>query len=124
MAVVLDEYGGTLGIVTMEDILEELVGEIYDEHDEIISYVKRLDESTVLADGKMPIDEFFVSIGMEDEHDKFEAQTLSGWIIEYLGEIPKTGYSFSYNNVSIEILKATVKRVIQIKASVNQIAND
>ncbi len=119
IAVVLDEYGGTLGLITMEDILEELVGEIYDEHDEIINYFKDLNETTSLVDGNAPIAEFFEKFNI-DEDESVDANTVSGFVIEYLGIIPHAGYQFEYKNVSIEVLKSTVKRVLQIKVIVNE----
>ena len=118
IAVVLDEYGGTLGLVTLEDILEELVGEIYDEHDEVINYFKQLDEFNCVVDGNAPIADAFEYFGHAGEEDNFDANTVSGWVIEKLGEIPHAGYQFEYLNLSIEILKSTVKRVLQIKVTV------
>ena len=117
IAVVLDEYGGTLGLLTMEDILEELVGEIYDEHDEIINYFKDLNEDTCIVDGNAPITELFEKFGLEKD-ENLDANTLSGLIIELLGIIPHAGYQFEYKNLSIEVLKSTVKRVLQVKISV------
>lgn len=114
-AVVLDEYGGTAGIVTLEDVLEELVGEIWDEHDEEINFFKDSGKGTVTVDGNAPLEDFFEYFGLSDEEEKFDALTLSGWIIERLGEIPKTGVCFDYENLKIEILKATVKRVLQVR---------
>ena len=118
IAVVLDEYGGTLGIVTLEDILEELVGEIYDEHDEVINYFKQLGEKDCIVDGNAPISDMFEYFELSGEEDNFDANTVSGWVIEHLGEIPHAGYQFEYLNLAIEVLKSTVKRVLQIKVTV------
>ncbi len=118
IAVVLDEYGGTLGLLTMEDILEELVGEIYDEHDEIVNYFKDLNTETCIVDGNAPIDDFFEKFGLEKD-ESLDANTISGFIIELLGIIPHAGYQFDYKNLSIEIMKSTVKRILQVKISVN-----
>ena len=120
IAVVLDEYGGTLGLVTLEDVLEELVGEIYDEHDEEINYYKQLDENTFVVDGDAPLEDTFEKVGLDGEEEKFDALTLSGWIIEKLGEIPLAGVKFEYLNIEIEVLKSTVKRVLQAKISVKE----
>ena len=117
LAVVLDEYGGTAGIITLEDVLEELVGEIWDEHDEEINYFRKSGEFT-LVDGNAPLSDFFDYFALGGEEDKFDTITLSGWLIERIGEIPKTGFKFDYLNLEIEILKATVKRVLQVKVSV------
>ena len=117
MAVVLDEYGGTLGIVTIEDILEELVGEIYDEHDEEISYHKKIKDGHFILDGNAPLDKAFEVLGIDPEENKnFDASTVSGWIIEFLGEIPSVGKEFEFGDYNIKILKSTVKKVLQILA--------
>ena len=123
IAVVLDEYGGTLGLITMEDILEELVGEIYDEHDEIINYFKDLNENTCLVDGNAPVNETFEKFNLEQD-ESVDANTMSGFVIEQLGIIPHAGYQFEYKNISIEVLKSTVKRVLQMKITVNEEAEE
>lgn len=120
ICVVLDEYGGTLGMITLEDILEELVGEIWDEHDEEINYFKSISENTVQVDGNAPLSDFFEYFGKKDDEEQFDALTLSGWIIETLGEIPRVGVKFDYKNLNIEILKSTVKRVLSVKITVNE----
>ena len=116
MAIVLDEYAGTPGLITLEDILEELVGEIYDEHDEVINYFKEIDEKSYSVDGNAPLCDMFEYFNMSDD-DNFEAITVSGWVIEELGEIPRAGASFTYKNLVIEVLKSTVKRVLSVKVT-------
>lgn len=103
IAVVLDEYGGTYGIVTMEDILEELVGEIWDEHDEVDVMFKSIDNNTYVVDASADFEDFkeFFDIKAETE-----MVSVSGWISEMLGKIPEIGESFEYEN-----LKVTVKEV-------------
>ena len=123
IAVVLDEYGGTLGMITMEDILEELVGEIWDEHDEEVSYLKKIDEDTYLVDGKALLSETFEYFEMEGA-DEFEANTVSGWAIETLGEIPPAGRSFDYKNLHVEVTKSTVKRILQLKFTFEKIEDE
>ena len=123
IAVVLDEYGGTLGLVTLEDILEELVGEIYDEHDEVINYFKQLDDKTYIVDGNAPLADAFELFGLEDEDDNFEANTVSGWVIEALGEIPRAGAILNHLNLTVEVLKSTVKRVLQVKVTVGEVSD-
>ena len=120
IAVVLDEYGGTLGLVTLEDILEELVGEIWDEHDEVINYFKQLDDKTFIVDGNAPLSDSFEYFGLSGEEDNFETSTMSGWVIEKLGEIPHAGTSFTHLNLVVEVLKSTVKRVLSVKVTVNE----
>ncbi len=119
IAVVLDEYGGTLGMVTLEDILEELVGEIWDEHDEIINHFKKIEDNVYLVDGNATLSDAFEFFSLGDE-EEFEASTVSGWIIEMLGEIPRAGTSLVHENLNVEILKATVKRVLQVKVTVTE----
>lgn len=117
MAIVLDEYGGTLGIVTIEDILEELVGEIYDEHDEEISYHREIKEGHFVIDGNAPLNYTFEVLQIPQEKtEEFDASTVSGWVIETLGEIPQTGREFHYESYKIKVLKATVKKVLQVVA--------
>ena len=120
IAVVLDEYGGTLGMITMEDILEELVGEIYDEHDEVVNYFKQIGENVYLVAGNAPLSDTFEFFGLDGEDDEFEANTLSGWAIETLGEIPLAGKSFDFKKLHVEITKSNVKRILQLKITVNE----
>lgn len=118
MAVVLDEYGGTAGIVTLEDILEELVGEIWDEHDEEITYFKKIDDNTTLVDANAPLCDLFKYYDLDEDDDNFDAYTVSGWIIEQLGEIPVAGATFEFSNLRFEVTNSTIKKVSQVKVTV------
>lgn len=120
MAIVLDEYGGTLGIVTMEDILEELVGEIWDEHDVEIAHYFKEDDTTYIVNGNAPTDIIFELFNHEDEKDNFESNTVSGWILEYLGEIPISGTTFKFKNLQIDILQSTVKKINKVRISLQE----
>ena len=120
MAIVLDEYGGTLGIATMEDILEELVGEIWDEHDVEIAHYFKEDDTTYIVNGNAPTDIIFELFNHEDEKDNFEANTVSGWILEYLGEIPISGTTFKFKNLQIDILQSTVKKINKVRISLQE----
>lgn len=111
LAVVTDEYGGTLGIVTMEDILEELVGEIWDEHDEIVENVRKLGENNYDINCAMDLDEFFDMFDITDETD---SSTLNGWVMEHLGRIPDIGDKFSAHGLEITIKAADGRRVNEI----------
>lgn len=118
IAVVLDEYGGTLGLVTLEDILEELVGEIWDEHDEEVNYFKKIDDGHYLVDGNAPLSEVFEFFGLKHEDEQFDSNTVSGWVIERLGEIPHAGVKTDFSGLEFEVTKSTVKRVLQIKVTI------
>ena len=117
MAVVLDEYGGTAGIMTLEDILEELVGEIYDEHDQVKEYYKELDPNTYLIECDMDLDDMFEFFGLEDEED-YDFITVSGWVIHELERIPKVGESFTYKNLVVTVTQTDARKVIEVKVSV------
>ena len=114
MAVVVDEYGGTQGIITMEDILEELVGEIYDEHDEVIEYYKKLDDHNYLIKADLDIDDLFEHFGIETD-EEFEFNTTSAWVIDVLDKIPVKGDGFDYKNMHVEVTDADSKKVNEIK---------
>jgi CBS domain containing-hemolysin-like protein len=116
LAVVTDEYGGTVGIVTLEDILEELVGEIWDEHDEIIEKFSSIDNDKYKISCSVDTHEFFDFFELKD---KAAAPTVSGWIIQKLGAIPNEGDTFTYENLSITVSKTENRRAIEIIATKN-----
>lgn len=119
MAVILDEYGGTLGLVTMEDILEELVGEIYDEHDEEAQEIKPCGDDSFIAGGETQIHKILKFFDIKDD-DETESNTLSGWIIETLGDFPKEGCKLTFHNkLEFEILKTSENTVREVKIKVN-----
>ncbi|MBR6917615.1 MAG: HlyC/CorC family transporter [Clostridia bacterium] len=113
VAVVVDEYGGTAGIVTMEDILEELVGEIWDEHDEVVEDVAELSDGEYLVQGTLTLEEFFERFEISD--DESEADTLSGWVMEKLGKIPEAGESFEYGGYAFTIHEIVSRRITEVK---------
>lgn len=112
VAVVVDEYGGTYGLVTMEDILEELVGEIWDEHDEVVIPFKKIADHTYLADGAADVDEFFEYFGIESET---ESVSVGGWVMEQLEEIPEKGAFFTYDDFEFTVTETEMHRVTKIK---------
>jgi putative hemolysin len=119
IAVVLDEYGGTAGIVTLEDILEELVGEIADEYEESPTQpAKRIDENTIEADARTSVDdlndEFELDLPEEDDYE-----TIGGFVFSRLGYIPKTGEKFDYKDVTFEITSAEARKIRRIKIRKN-----
>ncbi|MBQ7779658.1 MAG: HlyC/CorC family transporter [Clostridia bacterium] len=115
VAVVLDEYGGTLGIVTLEDILEELVGEIWDEHDEVTEDYTSIGENLWLIDCLENLDDFAKEYDLSIES---ESISVGGWVMEQMGKIPDVGDSFEYDNVSVTVTKLDGQRVSQIKMQV------
>ena len=115
LAVVVDEYGGTLGIVTMEDILEELVGEIWDEHDEVVNYFEKVSPNTYLVDGNADLGDFFELFSIETEEDEFDSQTVGGWVLEKTGELPKKNASFEFEHLQVILTKCSQRRVYEIK---------
>lgn len=119
MAVVLDEYGGTAGIITMEDILEELVGEIYDEHDEIEEYYKQLDEHTFLVECDLDLDDMFEYFKLDLDED-YDFVTVSGWIIHMMNKIPVVDETFVYKHLVITITDADQRKINQIKVEINE----
>lgn len=103
LAIIVDEFGGTHGIVTMEDILEELVGDIWDESDEVVSEMTKTGENTYEVSGDMNIDDFFSEIGFEPHDFECEYTTVGGWAIERLNADPHVGDSFSETDGQTEL---------------------
>ncbi len=115
LAIVIDEFGGTLGVVTMEDILEELVGEIWDDTDTIITECRATGENTFEVVGDMNIEDCFEEIGFEaPESFSCEYSTMGGWVIQMLDANPHVGDSFSYENLFIVVIEMDEERVTRL----------
>ena len=129
LAIVVDEYGGTSGIVTMEDILEEIVGEIADEFDapeDEVDYEK-IDDSTYLFEGKTSINDFCKIVGIDDDifdEIKGESDSLAGLILELEGEIPEKGSNTTFKNFVFEVYTVDERRIKKIKVTINEIEED
>ena len=123
MAIVVDEFGGTEGIVTLEDILEELVGEIYDEHDEVEVLSRKVGEDTYLVSGTHNLEELFEAFGM-NVREEFDSTTVGGWLTEQLGKIPAAGEKLTFENLEITVAKANNKRVLEVKIKVNPVQEE
>ena len=117
LAIVTDEYSGTLGVVSMEDLLEEIVGEIWDETDTVEEEVIREDDGAAVVDGDMNIDDFRELLGLDDEVFDFDSNTAGGFAIEYLGRFPEEGETFEYEGIKIEITKMDERRVEKLRVT-------
>ena len=115
MAIVVDAYGGTMGIVTMEDILEELVGEIWDEHDEIVEEFKRQPDGSYLIACSADLHDVF---RLFDLRDDCESSTISSWVVEELGHVPAKGDTFQYENLKVTVTNIHKMRVMEIRVEV------
>ena len=111
MAVVMDEYGGVLGIATMEDVLEELVGEIWDEHDEVVQDVEELSDGSLRVSGSASLDDLQHRLTIPEE---YESVTVNGWVLEVLGRFPQPGDGFDFGDWHVTVEKVARRRVEQI----------
>ena len=114
MAVVVDEFGGTEGLVTLEDILEELVGEIWDEHDEVIESIRRQSDGSYLIAASADLSDLFDLFSIKDDSD---ASTVSGWVIEQLGRLPQAGDHFTSEGLEVTVTRVDHRRVLEIRVA-------
>ena len=113
IAVVLDEFGGVSGLVTIEDVLEEIVGEISDEHDEATSdRIKSIDDHSCEALARVHISEINERLGLHLPDEQFD--TIGGFVFHQLGRIPPVGEELTYENVRIKVLESTRRRIIRV----------
>lgn len=114
MAIVTDEYGGTMGCITMEDILEELVGDIWDEADEIVNDFKIIDENTYEVSGDLSLRDFFDYVDIDDRDFESDYSTVGGWAMEMIDDIPSIGDIFKYKNLTIKVIELDGMRVTKL----------
>jgi putative hemolysin len=118
MAIVVDEYGGTAGLVTVEDLLEEIVGEIRDEYDVESETVTDEGGGTFVFSGKVSIDEVADRLGVEIEREGFE--TLGGYLLSHLGRMPYVGETFDVDDLAVEVLEVERRRITKVRARVRE----
>lgn len=112
MAIVVDEYGGTEGLLTLENILERLVGEIWDEHDEVVEFFRRQEDGSWLVDCSADLDRLYDLFGLKDA---CEAVTVSGWVLERLGRLPQEGEQFSAEGLDVTVTRVAQRRIMEIR---------
>ena len=115
IAIVIDEFGGVEGMVTIEDLLEELVGDIYDEKDEIEKDIQQISDREYIVFGMAAIEVLGEIFDIEDELDELEAITVNGWILEQIERMPEVGVSFEYKDHIVEILEMKDRHAEKIK---------
>ncbi|UNY99542.1 gliding motility-associated protein GldE [Zhouia spongiae] len=123
LAIVVDEYGGTSGLITLEDIIEEIVGDISDEFDDEDLIYSKLDDRNFVFEGKTTLKDFYRVIQLEDEslfeENKGESETIAGFILEIAGSFPKKGEKINYENYTFVVEALDKKRIKQIKLTIN-----
>ncbi len=114
MAIVLDDYGGTMGVATLEDVIEELVGDIWDEHDEVIEQIREEADGALIVSGDTRPQDMFERLELSVSEDELP-QTVSGWVTKELGEFPEKGAHFVFDEIEIDILSVDEKLVDEIR---------
>ena len=127
LAIVVDEYGGTSGIVSLEDILEEIVGEITDEFDDEELKYSKLSDNEYIFEGATSLIDIYKVLGIDGEQFekvKGEADTIAGFVIEQAGIIPKKGETIKYKNFEFVVKAADKRRIKQIQLIINPAKNE
>ena len=114
MAVVVDEYGGTEGIITLEDILEELVGEIWDEHDEVTEDFRQQSDGSWLVSGSASVDDLYETLGLPEDED-IDSNTVNGLVQEKTCHLPKVGDHFTLDNFNGVVTRTAKRRVTEVR---------
>lgn len=116
LAVIVDEFGGTEGIVTLEDIIEELVGEIWDEHDEVVEAFQKVSDNEYLVDCSTNLDDLLEYFHLKSDS---EASTINGWVIEQLDRIPEKGDCFDFENLHVVVEETEYQRATRVRITVS-----
>ena len=127
MAIVVDEYGGTVGLVTLEDVLEEIVGDISDEYDEDEKQYTRIDDNTYQFEAQILLNDFYKITEIDsDEFEQFssEVETLAGLVLEIKGDIPSRGETIKYKNYTFKIISVDKRKIKRINFTINPIINN
>ncbi len=118
IAVVVDEFGGTEGIVTLEDVLEELVGEIWDEHDTVVEFFRQISDNSYLISCDADLQDLFEKFSIDE--DEYDAVTVGGWVIQEIGRLPVPGDTFRYRHLSVTVTAVEERRVTEIEVLVQE----
>lgn len=118
MAIICDEFGGTMGIVTLEDIIEELVGDIWDEHEKVVEDFAPLDDHTYRVQGSADLEEFFEFFHLAPDEEDEELSTVNGWALNELGNIPDPGDSFTYQTLTAKVEAVDNQRITTLLVTV------
>ncbi|ANB60891.1 hemolysin family protein [Anoxybacteroides amylolyticum] len=118
MAIVVDEFGGTAGLITLEDIIEQIVGEIWDEHDDAIKVIQQIDDYSYEMNAELPLDEFCEFMKMDEPESS--SHTLGGWVFELLGRIPTGGETVQYGSLTLTVRQVENRRIRKVLVSLNE----
>ena len=121
MAIVVDEYGGTAGLVSLEDLLEELVGEIADEYDEPERLIQRVDATTYRVAGKLPIDELNAATGLQISNETYD--TVGGWVLDLFGRVPRRAERAETPELRVVVEKVERTRIVEVLVSLKKPAS-